>query len=92
MSLSTIIQIRGKGSLTLPVELRRKYRLNEGDVFHLVDLGNGSFLITPQATSVDRLGDRIAEMMAEQDIPLEDILEALDEERQKYYQEHYSHA
>lgn len=89
MSLSTSVQIRGKGSLTLPMELRRKYRLNEGDVLRLIDLGDGSFLVTPQATTVDRLGDRIAEMMVDQGIALEDILEALDQERQKYYQERY---
>jgi len=90
MSLSTTIQIRSKGSLTLPVELRRKYQFNDGDVLRLIDLGDGSFLITPQATTVDRLGDRIAEMMAEQDVSLEDILEALDQERQQYYQERYA--
>ena len=30
MTVSTTIQIRNKGSLTLPVELRRKYGLSEG--------------------------------------------------------------
>jgi bifunctional DNA-binding transcriptional regulator/antitoxin component of YhaV-PrlF toxin-antitoxin module len=90
MSLSTMIQIRSKGSLTLPMELRRKYQFNEGDILRLIDLGDGSFLITPQATTVDRLGDRIAEMMAEQDVSLEDILDALDQERQKYYRELYA--
>jgi bifunctional DNA-binding transcriptional regulator/antitoxin component of YhaV-PrlF toxin-antitoxin module len=90
MTLSTIIQIRGKGSVTLPVELRRKYRFNEGDVLRLIDLGDGSFLITPQDTTIDRLGDRVAELMAEQDITLDEILETLDQERQQYYQEHYA--
>jgi bifunctional DNA-binding transcriptional regulator/antitoxin component of YhaV-PrlF toxin-antitoxin module len=91
MSHSTTIQIRGKGSLTLPVELRRKYLLNEGDVLRLIDLGDGSFLLTPQATTIDRLGDRIAEMMAEQGISMDEILETLDQERKQYYQEHYVH-
>lgn len=92
MALSTTIQIRSKGSLTLPVELRRKYRFNEGDVLSLIDLGNGSFLLTPQATMVDRLGDRVAELMAEQGISLDDVLKTLDEERQRYYQERYARA
>lgn len=90
MSLSTIIQIRGKGSLTLPVELRRKYQLNEGDALRLVDLGDGTFLLTPQAITVEHLGDRIAEMMSDQGVSLDDILEALDQERQNYYREHYA--
>ena len=87
MSVSTTLQIRTKGSLTLPVELRRKYGLNEGDVLTLVDLGDGAFVLYPGITTVDRSGDRVAQVMAEENVTLEDILEALDEERERYYQE-----
>lgn len=90
MSTSNIIQLRGKGNLTIPIELRKKYGLNEGDVFTLIDLGDGSFLLTPQMTQVDRLGDRIAQAMAEQSLSLEEILTALDEERERYYRERYA--
>ena len=83
------IQLRRKGILTLPVSLRRKYNLDENDVFTLEDLGNGSFLLIPKVSNVARLGDRVAEVMAEEDVSLEDMLEALDEERQDYYREHY---
>jgi bifunctional DNA-binding transcriptional regulator/antitoxin component of YhaV-PrlF toxin-antitoxin module len=83
------IQLRRKGILTLPVSLRRKYNLDENDVFTLEDLGNGSFLLIPQVSKVARLGDRVAEVMAEEEVTLEDMLEALDEERQDYYREHY---
>jgi len=40
------VQIRRKGAITLPVELRRRYGLGEGDVFTVVDLGDGSILLT----------------------------------------------
>jgi bifunctional DNA-binding transcriptional regulator/antitoxin component of YhaV-PrlF toxin-antitoxin module len=83
------IQLRRKGILTLPVSLRRKYNLDENDVFTLEDLGNGSFLLIPKVSNVARLGDRVAEVMAEEDVSLEDMLEALDKERQDYYREHY---
>ncbi len=86
---SVNIQLRRKGILTLPVSLRRKYNLDEGDVFTLEDLGDGSFLLIPQVSNVARLGDRVAEVMAEEDVSLEDMLEALDEERQDYYRQHY---
>lgn len=89
MSVSTTLQIRTKGSLTLPAELRRKYGLNEGDVLTLVDLGDGAFVLYPGITAVDRLGDRVAQVMAEENVTLDDILEALDEERERYYQERY---
>jgi bifunctional DNA-binding transcriptional regulator/antitoxin component of YhaV-PrlF toxin-antitoxin module len=90
MSISTTIQIRGKGAVTLPIELRRKYGLDEGDIITLVDLGDGSFLLTPKVIQVDRLGDRVAQAMAKEGISLDDILSALDEERERYYQERYA--
>ena len=90
MSISKVIQIRGKGSLTLPVELRRKYGLDEGDIFTLIDLDDGSFLLTPAVTRVDRLGDLVAQALAEGSVSLDDLLNALDEERETYYRERYA--
>ena len=83
------IQLRRKGILTLPVSLRRKYGLAENDVFTLEDLGNGSFLLIPRVSNVARLGDRVAEVMAEEEVSLKEMLEALDDERENYYREHY---
>ncbi|HNT26402.1 MAG TPA: AbrB/MazE/SpoVT family DNA-binding domain-containing protein [Anaerolineales bacterium] len=87
--MTTAIQIRSKGSLTLPMELRRKYGLNEGDIFTLIDLGDGAFMLTPNASTVARLGDRVADLLSEQNVPVDEVLQALDEERQRYYQERY---
>src|SRR4030042_1886350 len=86
------IQIRAKGSLTLPIELRRKYVLDEGDIITLIDLGDGSFLLTPLITQGDRLGDRVAQVMEQAGVSEEDIISALDEEREKYYREQYVNA
>lgn len=88
--MSNTIQIRNKGTLTLPVELRRKYNLAEGDVLTLIDLGDGAFVLTPRQTQVDRLGDRVSEVLKQADITLEEMLFALDEERERYYQERYA--
>ncbi len=59
--MSTIpIQIQSKGVIALPMELQRRHGLDEGDVLILVDLGGGSFLLTPRIRpvphSVDRAG------------------------------------
>jgi bifunctional DNA-binding transcriptional regulator/antitoxin component of YhaV-PrlF toxin-antitoxin module len=83
------VQIRRKGVITLPVELRRLYNLDEGDVLTLLDLGDGSFLLTPRISQVSRQGDRVSQIMAEEQVKLEDMLKVLDEERERYYQEHY---
>jgi bifunctional DNA-binding transcriptional regulator/antitoxin component of YhaV-PrlF toxin-antitoxin module len=90
MSISTTIQIRAKGAVTIPVELWRKYGLDEGDIITLIDLGDGSFLLTPKVSKVDRLGDRVAQAMAKEGVSLDEILIALDEERERYYQERYA--
>ncbi len=90
MGMSTIIQMRNKGSLTLPAEFRRKYGLSEGDVFTLIDLGDGNILLTPRLLEVERFGDRVAEALEEDGVSLEDLLQALDDERQRYYLERYA--
>jgi bifunctional DNA-binding transcriptional regulator/antitoxin component of YhaV-PrlF toxin-antitoxin module len=89
MTTTTTLQIRSKGTVTLPIELRRKYSLDEGDVVTLIDLGDGSFLLTPILTQVNRLGDRVARAMEEAGVSEDDLLAALDEERERYYQERY---
>jgi bifunctional DNA-binding transcriptional regulator/antitoxin component of YhaV-PrlF toxin-antitoxin module len=88
--MSTVtIQIRRKGVITLPVELRKRYGLNEGDVFTLEDLGDGSFLLLPRVSRVASLGDRVAEAMEDEGIGVKEMLEVLEEERESYYREHY---
>jgi AbrB family looped-hinge helix DNA binding protein len=83
------VQIRRKGIITLPVELRKRYGLDEGDVLTLQDLGDGSFFLTPRVSRVTSLGDRVAQLIAEQGTNTEEILAALEEERESYYREHY---
>src|SRR3990170_4773409 len=63
MATATTLQIRSKGTVTLPIEIRRKYGLGEGDIITLIGLGDGSLLLTPIVTQVDRLGDRITKAM-----------------------------
>ena len=83
------IQVRKKGSITLPMDLRTKYGVDEGDIFTLIDMGDGSFLLTPRISQVNRLGDRVADILGEEGVALDDLLNTLDDERERYYQEHY---
>ncbi len=84
------IQVRKKGTITLPMNLRAKYGVDEGDVFTVIDLGDGSFLLTPRVSQVNRLGDRVAEILNAENVSLDDLLSTLDEERERYYQERYA--
>lgn len=89
MTINTI-QVRKKGSFTLPMDLRTKYGVDEGDVFTLIDMGDGSFLLTPRISQVNRLGDRVSEMLNAEGVSLDDLLNTLDDERERYYQERYA--
>ncbi len=86
------VQVRQRGTITIPRVLRRKYQLGEGDVFTLVDLGEGSLLLKRGQSEVERLGDQVATILAEEGVALDDMLQALDEERERYYREHYLQA
>ncbi|GAP13368.1 regulators of stationary/sporulation gene expression [Longilinea arvoryzae] len=84
------LQVRKKGNITLPVELRSKYGVSEGDILTLIDLGDGSFLLTPRVSEVNRLGKRVAEALSQYDVSEDDLIAALDQEREEYYREHYA--
>ena len=84
------IQVRKKGTFTLPMNLRAKYGVDEGDVFTVIDLGDGSFLLTPRVSQINRLGDRVSEILNAENVSLDDLLSTLDEERERYYQERYA--
>jgi bifunctional DNA-binding transcriptional regulator/antitoxin component of YhaV-PrlF toxin-antitoxin module len=87
--MSNILQIRKKGSLTLPISLRNKYQINEGDTFTIIDLEDGSFLLSPRASRVNQLGDRVESILAQSQLSTDDLIAALDDERESYYRDHY---
>jgi bifunctional DNA-binding transcriptional regulator/antitoxin component of YhaV-PrlF toxin-antitoxin module len=88
MSTNTI-KVRKNGSFTLPIKFRTKYGVDEGDVFTIIDLGDGSFLLTARISQVNRLGDRVAEILSTEGVSLDDLINSLDDERERYYQERY---
>lgn len=52
--METTIQVRQRGVLTLPAEIREKYGIREGDTYRLVDL-DGIFVLTPMVALVPEL-------------------------------------
>jgi bifunctional DNA-binding transcriptional regulator/antitoxin component of YhaV-PrlF toxin-antitoxin module len=75
------IQLREKGVLTLPVGLRRKYSLRAGDVFSLIELGDGAFVLSRRRAKLAVLGDKVSELLQKQGVSLDNMLGALEEER-----------
>ena len=85
----TTLQIRGKGTITIPANLRKKYNLEEGESLSLIDVGDGSFFLVPMESKVMKSADKVAKKVKEANVTLEELFEVLDEERKRYYQEHY---
>ncbi len=80
--MNTTVQIRQRGTLTIPTDLRRKYDLQEGDTFRLVDL-DGIFVLTPMVPMVPELAREIEKIRLEQGWTTDELLIALREEREQ---------
>lgn len=80
----TTLQIRRKGTVTLPASLRKKYKLEEGQILTLINLGEGTILLTTKVSQVDKLADQIAEGFKRENITFDDLLQTLDEVRKTY--------
>ena len=85
----TTVQVRERGVLTLPAELRRKYGISKGDTFSLVDL-DGVFVLTPMTPMVPELAREIERARLEAGLSLEDLLAGIREQRERYYAENYA--
>lgn len=86
---SEIVQMRAKGSITIPVEYRKKYALEDGDVFTLVDLGEGSFAIVPRVSLVSKLVAEMETIREEAGVTVDDMLADLQGQRRQLYEERY---
>ena len=67
------IQVRGRGTLTLPASLRGKYRLSEGDPLTVVDLLDGAVLLSPRVLVVPRLAAEMERLRRARKLSLKDL-------------------
>jgi len=86
--MDTVIQVRSRGVITLPAELREKYGIESGDIFRLVDL-DGVFVLTPMVPMVPELAREIERIRLEAGLSTEELLQGLREQRERYNQEKY---
>jgi bifunctional DNA-binding transcriptional regulator/antitoxin component of YhaV-PrlF toxin-antitoxin module len=84
-----IIQVRQRGALTLPAEIRKKYGIEAGDTYRMVDL-DGIFILTPMAPMVPELAREIERLRLDAGLGIEELLEGLQEQREQYYVERYA--
>jgi len=86
--MESAIQVRKRGVLTIPSELREKYSIKEGDTFQLVDV-DGIFVLTPMVPMVPELAREIERFRKESELSTEELIQGLREERERYYQGKY---
>jgi len=77
----TTVKILRKGTITIPVKLRKEYKLEEGQKFTIMDLGKGTILITPIVSQVDKLANQIAKRLKEENVTFSDLMQELNEVR-----------
>lgn len=87
--MTATVQIQSKGMITLPIDLREKYKLEKGKMLSVIDLGEGKILLTMKASRLSKITARIEENLKEENVTLDDVLEQLDEERKIYNRERY---
>jgi bifunctional DNA-binding transcriptional regulator/antitoxin component of YhaV-PrlF toxin-antitoxin module len=87
--MESTVQVRQRGTLTLPAGLREKYGIEPGDTFRLVDL-DGIFVLTPMVTMVPELAREIERARREAGLSIEELLDGLREQRERYYRENYA--
>ncbi len=83
------LQVRERGVVTLPAELRAKYGIEPGDTFRLVDM-DGVFVLTPLVPMVPELARAIEQLRVEAGLTSDDLLALLREERTRYHAQHYA--
>jgi len=84
--MNATIQVRKRGTLTLPAEVRERYNIKPGDTFRLLDL-DGIFVLTPMVPMVPELAREIERARLEAGLSVEEMLEGLREQRERYVAE-----
>lgn len=87
--MDATVQVRKRGVLTLPAQLREKYGIQEGDTFRLIDM-DGILVLTPMVPMVPELAREIERMRLEAGLSVEELMRNLREQRERYYQEKYA--
>ncbi|MBT9148872.1 MAG: AbrB/MazE/SpoVT family DNA-binding domain-containing protein [Dehalococcoidia bacterium] len=88
MDRVTALQLRQRGTVTIPARLRERYHLSDGDPISLLDL-DGVLVLVPKVSIVDKLADEIVALREEQGLSVDDLMIGLTEQRRRYHQESY---
>ena len=84
--MDTPVQVRQRGTLTLPAALRAKHGIKQGDTYYLTDL-DGVLVLTPMVPLVPELAREIERLRTEASLSTGELLDGLREQRQRILRE-----
>jgi len=87
--MDTTVQVRQRGTFTLPAELRERYNIKPGDTFRIIDL-DGILVLTSMVPMVPELAREIERARIEAGLSVDEMLKSLREQRERYVKEKYS--
>ena len=83
-----VAEIKARGQLTIPKKIREMSHLEEGQIVSIIPVGDG-LIITPRRLELDEAQWEIRKVIKAANVTVEELLEALQEERDRLYQETY---
>ena len=78
--MTKIVQMRQRGSITIPTEIRNRYQLDDGDPLTIVDLGEG-FFISPKRSILPKLVVELEQIREKHNITLEELITGVIDKR-----------
>lgn len=85
---SVTAEIKSRGQLTIPKQIRVMSRLEEGQTVSIIPVGD-SVIITPKRLELDEARREIKRILRASGLSPDDLLSGLKEERERIYQEAY---
>ncbi|HEY6873644.1 MAG TPA: AbrB/MazE/SpoVT family DNA-binding domain-containing protein [Geobacteraceae bacterium] len=85
---SSVSEIRQRGQLTIPKDIREASKLEEGQEVSIIPLG-ASFLVTPRRLDLDEARRQIRRIIRTTGLAAADVLAGLEEERGELFEELY---
>ncbi len=83
------VQMRARGQITVPSQLRQTLRVADGDFLTLVQL-DSLLLLAPRRLMIPELADRIAGLAEKRGVTVEALLQRLEEEKVALFEEKYA--
>ena len=80
--------VQKRGQVTIPVDLRRKLGMEEGDVVAFIETEDGILISPREVLAMDAL-DRIGQALQKQGISLDELIETGRESRARMVKEDY---